>query len=197
LKKIGVGLFLKQDNTNAAMKAIRELSRTSVMVGIPEEKAERDPSPDDPNPPTNAVLGYIHEHGDPSKNLPARPFLAPGVAASQEQWEESLETAAILAFRGDAIGMRAALGRAGARAVAAVQAVIRAQDFAALAPSTVEERLRKIGVIRPKLISKYNKMSASEQAAFVAENITILMDTGAMFRSITWVLREEGSSGIS
>lgn len=192
--KLGSGLVITQDKYKEAMRAINRMTRTDVMVGIPEEDALRDATPEDPNPPTNALLGYVHEHGDPSRNLPARPFLVPGVEESKEQWIKTLETAAILAFRGDEAGMRAALGRAGQRAVTAVQEVIRRQDFAPLAPSTIEERIRKIAVINPKLAEKYSKMSPSEKIQFESDNITILIDTGSMFRAITWVLRDKGST---
>lgn len=45
-----------------------------VLIGIPMSTTER---PD--GEITNAELGYIHEYGAPEANIPARPFLIPGV----------------------------------------------------------------------------------------------------------------------
>jgi hypothetical protein len=191
--RIGSGLIVKKDRLLDAMNAIRALSRTEVMVGIPDgDKNDREATPEDPNPPTNAVIGYVQEMGEPSRNLPARPFLVPGVEEAISEYTKPLQTAAKKAFAGDMAAMEAALGRAGTIAVRHVKAIIRAQDFAPLAPSTIEHRLEKVFNLKPKLEKKYNKMSPAEKAAFAAANITILIDTAALINSITWVLRKPG-----
>lgn len=61
-------------------QSIRELTDREVLVGIPASTTDRKPEPGDTQlPPTNAVLGYVHEFGEPEHNIPARPFLIPGI----------------------------------------------------------------------------------------------------------------------
>ena len=67
-------LTITQDNLANIQKALHDLSRTTVHVGIPEEKSKRK----SPDKMTNAALGYIHEYGSPANNIPARPWLKTG-----------------------------------------------------------------------------------------------------------------------
>lgn len=187
------GLRLTADNYDKAAEAIDWLSHQSVMVGIPDDRSERDPSPEEPNPASNAVIGYAHEFGEPAHNLPARPFLIPGVVDARGAWTASFEAAGRAAFAGNLGEARAALQRAGMRAVKSVQDVILKQDFVELSRTTIEERLRKIeagharGAARVK---KYKGMTnLLEQAGWEAANIKILQDTNQMFRAITYVIR--------
>lgn len=63
------------------LRRVRDLTAKRVLVGIPQAEDARD----DGSPIGNAAIGYIQEHGDPEHNLPARPFLVPGVMAVQDK----------------------------------------------------------------------------------------------------------------
>lgn len=55
-------------------KALKDLARVEVLVGVPEEKTSRDTAK-----VTNAGLIYIHSHGSPLHGIPARPIIEPAI----------------------------------------------------------------------------------------------------------------------
>ena len=50
------GLTVREDNYASVLDALKQLSGTDVLVGIPADKAERE----DGAPYNNAELGYLH-----------------------------------------------------------------------------------------------------------------------------------------
>lgn len=74
------------DNLDELLKDLQTLAETEVLVGFPAETADRDPAPGDPKSPlTNAALGYIHDNGMPEQNIPARPFMLPGMRNAEDK----------------------------------------------------------------------------------------------------------------
>lgn len=119
---------------------LREL-RKRVAIGIPGDSmhaAEKGEAPI-----SNAVLGYLFEHGQPEKNLPARAHLVPGVESIREQAADRLLKAAKAAFLGDLEAPEKALHAIGLMGVAAVQQQITDGAFAPLAERTVKARIRR------------------------------------------------------
>ena len=51
------GLTVREDNYASVLDALKQLSGTDVLVGIPADKAERE----DGAPYNNAELGYLHK----------------------------------------------------------------------------------------------------------------------------------------
>ncbi len=72
-------LRIPRDQVAEVVRSIQSLAKKEVLIGIPEATSSR---PDEEI--TNAELGYIHENGSPANNIPARPFLIPGVQKAQE-----------------------------------------------------------------------------------------------------------------
>lgn len=72
---------ITKDLLPTVLKRVRDLTNQRVLIGIPQAENARD----DGSPIGNAAIGYIQEHGDPERNLPARPFLMPGVQAVQDK----------------------------------------------------------------------------------------------------------------
>jgi hypothetical protein len=60
------------------------LADVEVLVGVPEETTDVR-NEDGQEYITNAALAYIHDNGEPSANIPARPFMVPGITAVQEK----------------------------------------------------------------------------------------------------------------
>lgn len=185
------GVTISVDKLNDMSKAVAWLGTKEVMVGIPEEKTDRDDGPGDA---TNSIIAYAHEFGVPEHNLPARPFLEPGIQNTEADWLKSFDAAARKAFEGNIPGAETSLMRAGEKAANGAKAVIRAQDFVELSRRTIEERLAKIvrghkqGAQR---VAKYRAITnLLEAAAWEAANIKILQDTNQMFRAITYVVRD-------
>lgn len=130
-----------RDNTKALDDILRALSEKRVMVGIPAETTDRDDSPIN-----NAAIGYILETGAPERNLPARPFLRPGVASAAG---DVAKVARTTLGRALAFGRTRAetdrtiqrgLEQIGIVAANAVRRRLDSGDFAPLAPSTLYRR---------------------------------------------------------
>ena len=66
------------DKTAALISALAELASTAVYVGIPESEDARKEGD-----VGNATIGYAMEFGLPANNVPARPFLIPGIGYVQ------------------------------------------------------------------------------------------------------------------
>jgi len=127
-----------RDEVKNVITNIEAMTGKRVLIGIPGENAMRNDGPI-----TNAALGYIHENGSPARNIPARPFLIPGV---QEVAPKAIETLKKYAAKGleDPFAVDKGLNAAGLMAQASVKNRIRnSVGFAPLAASTLAARKRK------------------------------------------------------
>jgi hypothetical protein len=161
-KKSGVTITI--DRLKHFEQALKELSDISIVVGAPEDAKPRDDSK-----LTNAQIGYIHEHGAPEINLPARPHLKPGVEAVQRQISEQLQLAWDAAMAGK--NYMRYVAEAGSVAVKSVRSYIRGRIPPALEPSTLQ-RKRARGDKRVSTIPLY--------------------DTRQYYKSLTWIMRKKG-----
>lgn len=155
-----------KSNTAQFRKALELLLKREVLVGIPAANAARDPEPGETTTATNALIGYVMEYGSPAQNIPARPFLHPGVANAREGIELHMKKAGQLALRGkqDEIGQE--LEKVGLIAAASVQKKITDGPFQPLKPATLAARRRRGRTgDRP------------------------LVDTGQLRRAITYIVR--------
>jgi hypothetical protein len=149
-----------KDHREEIKKSLNKLLEKSVYVGIPMSKNAREGEPI-----TNAALGYIHEYGSPARNIPARPWLVPGVESARAKINERLKGIGRLALKGKQEEIAPQQNALGIDVVNAVQTYISdASHFKPLAPSTIAKR-RPPGPYSP------------------------LIDTGALRRSITYVIR--------
>lgn len=138
---MGLEVRTRLPELKAALKA---LSARRVLVGIPAEKAIRRPeSAEDRDPINNAALLYIHEHGAPGANIPARPALIPGIASVQPSINAEFKAcaAAYLSFR--PADVTVTLNRVGLMASQAVKLKITDGPFEPLKPATIAARRRK------------------------------------------------------
>lgn len=154
------------DNVAKVLSSIQELAGKQVLVGIPASKAEREEG--NTEPINNAQLGYIHEYGAPASNIPARPFLIPGVARAQESINNHLQKAAKAAMSGNDEKVDTELNATGLIAQAGARNEINNGDFEALSPVTLAAR-RKRGRTGDKP----------------------LIDTGQLRNAITYVIRKK------
>ena len=150
------------DKLNDLLEATKLLTQTEVMVGIPSVNAGRKDTPIN-----NATIGYIHEHGAPEANIPARPWLGPGVEAAKDQLTKIFREAGKAAYNGRQDLVIRQLNVAGLTAQVSVQKKLREGPFVPLAPATIARR-RARGVTRTKP----------------------LIDTGQLLQSVTYVLRK-------
>lgn len=124
------------DKVASVLKNIKQIENARVLVGIPQEENSRS---DDPM--GNAGIGYVQEFGSPAQNIPARPFLIPGIQAIQDKTAEILKDGASKVL--DNGTMIASLTKAGIVAQNSVKAAItKGEGFAPLAESTLAARKR-------------------------------------------------------
>ncbi|MGY2438562.1 hypothetical protein [Pseudomonas sp. SDO52101_S400] len=154
------------DNVAKVLATIQELAGKQVLVGIPASKATREEG--DAEPINNAQLGHIHEYGAPASNIPARPFLIPGVARAQESINGHLQKAAKAAMDGNEEKVDVELNATGLVAQAGARYEINNGDLAPLSDRTLAAR-RKRG----------------------RTGIKPLIDTGQLRNAITYVIREK------
>lgn len=157
-----MSLTITKDSVAAFAAGVRAMMRREVYVGVPGETADRG------EPVNNAALAYIHDKGSALANIPARPFMEPGIRDVQDQITASLKSALDVAQLTPAT-LEQSLNRAGITAVVAIKKRIVSQEgFAPLKPSTLAARKRK-GRNRTKA----------------------LIDTGEMLNSIKHVVRDK------
>lgn len=151
----------KVDKLDDVIKNIKLMTKKEVVIGIPQAKARRKGEPID-----NATIAYINEYGSPKQNIPARPFLRPGVKAATQKNIKILKDAA---KKGDPKSIEKGLIAAGLNSVSSVKGYIIAQtNFAPLSPVTIAARER-IGFSGTKA----------------------LIHTGQLLNSITFVIRDK------
>jgi len=180
------------DKTLEVFEAILELAAHKVMVGIPSENADRHEGGI-----TSAQLGYIHEFGAPEKNIPARPFLVPGVKSVQKEINEGFKKAGELAMDGKKESVMRQLHRIGLLAQNAVRKKISEGIPPPLAPSTIAGRIRRIkGKKRRGKIDAAIAAGTPMSKQGGAEGIfTPLIITGQLMRAVTYVIRAVGGGG--
>ena len=181
--KNGVSVII--DKVQATTKSIAGLAGSRVLVGYPEETSYRNGAINNP------TLGYIHEHGAPEINLPARPHLVPGIEGGKKTLVSWMEAAAKAALNGDEKKLLAALNAAGLAGQSLVRGKIQAGIPPPLKQATVTARRRR----------KLRGMSAFDQAkseyrrkATKPAHVTPLIDTGALLQSINYVVQQAGKT---
>lgn len=152
------------------LQAIEDLTRQQVLVGIPGDSPDRTRTGVGIS---NSSIGFINEFGSPAQNIPARPFLRPGVNAALPQIIARLRAGAKLAIKvpqdPDA-GMNALMS-AGLIAQRSVRMTITNVIPPPLAPRTIQgRRTRKIA---PRT------------------GTTPLLDTGQLRNAVTYVIRSK------
>ncbi|MGO4738642.1 hypothetical protein AB4099_18990 [Bosea sp. 2KB_26] len=159
-----MSLKVTKDRVPDLLRAVRDLTKSEVLVGIPDAEAGREDGPI-----SNAEIGYLMETGSPSQNIPERPFLVPGVESARERIEKRMRSAGEAALAGRRDDVSTAFEKAGIEASSAVKAKISDGPFTPLSPKTLAKR-RARG-------------RAGEKP---------LIDTGQLRRAITYVVRKKG-----
>ncbi|AHB06353.1 hypothetical protein ACNHE5_08635 [Pandoraea pnomenusa] len=186
------------DRLDDVLKSIADLVNEEVLVGIPASTAERKDG--EAGPINNAEIGYVQENGSAANNVPARPFLVPGVKGVQDRSAKELGDAAGLALDGKRSLAIQKMDRVGMLAASAVKAKIGSNIPPPLKPGTIRERARQRGTAtRRKGEQAYLDMvDAGAQAAGMslaeiqsAAGIVPLINTGQLRNAITFVRRKK------
>lgn len=118
------------------VNSLKSLS-SDVLVGVPSTGTQRREKGAAMN---NATLAYIHDNGSPAANIPARPFMRPGIKTVQSRIVETLKAGASGVLRADPGQVDKALNRAGLIAQSSIRAEINSGIAPPLAASTLAAR---------------------------------------------------------
>ena len=129
-----------KDMVADVLRRVKELTKSEVLIGIPDANAERTGDDGKTEPITNAGIGYVMEFGSPAQNIPARPFLLPGVESMRDAAVERLKIAGGKALSGQKSDIEKELTKVGILGQNAVQAKITDGPFQPLAPRTLKAR---------------------------------------------------------
>lgn len=188
---------VKQTSDRGALmrRGLDMLTRQEVLVGIPADESARDGEP-----VSNAVIGYVQEHGSPAQNIPARPFLRPGIGAVQPEVATLLGEAAGDGLRGNPAGVTANLTKIGLLAVNAVRARFASNDWPALAPETLAARWRQENQEKVRQKAGDNAVPEKSKAprrkkgeSGKPKRTNPLVFWGQLRNAITYVIRRRGS----
>lgn len=149
------------------LKASLPLFKKDVLVGVPNESPKRKAEGEAVGPMNNATLAYIHDNGSPAANIPARPFMQPGIASAKERIVSTLLAGAKANIAGNTEAIENALHKTGLIAQAQIRSKINEGIAPELAPRTLAAR-RARGRTGTKP----------------------LIDTGQLRNSINYVIRE-------
>lgn len=154
---------ITKDRVAEVIQAISKLAKKDVLVGIPDSAPGRNDGPI-----SNAAIGYIQETGSPANNIPARPFLIPGVKDAQKDIAARFGAGAKQALSGNGTAAEASLHAAGLIGQNAARRKINNGPFEPLKESTLAARRRRGRTgTRP------------------------LIDTGQLRNSLTYVIRDK------
>lgn len=128
---------LIKDNMAEFLAGVNAMDKKRVYVGVPGNESERSEDI------TNVSLAYIHDRGSPKVNIPARPFLQPGIDSARAQIEARMKKAAASPNWSPAL-LDQTLEQVGTIAQSSVKKQIRSQEgFTPLAKSTLKAREKK------------------------------------------------------
>lgn len=163
------GIDLVQDNLGEFLDNIKVLTETQVLVGVPAKQTEREAGTDIDGM-NNATLAYIHDNGAPEVNIPARPFMAPGIEDAKSPISKHLKKAGEATLAGDRSLAMKHYHAAGEVAAVSIKKRIWSGPFEPLKESTLSNRRNR--KIAPR------------------EGTKPLIDTSQMLRSIDYVVIE-------
>jgi hypothetical protein len=139
--QLNINVVMQVDNLRDFKVALEYLRGSEVLVGIPDTKAER--RDEDAEEINNAALGYIHNYGAPEINIPARPFIEPGLEDAAKPINSHLLAAGQQVMNGKKDRAEAELHAVGLVAQNAVRNRINEGPFKPLAPSTLKARRKR------------------------------------------------------
>lgn len=186
------------DNVRQMLEEVDALTKLEVLVGVPAQNSTRDDTK-----MTNAAIAYVHEFGSPVHNIPARPFLRPGVKNAKEDIRKKMLQGAKEALAGKPDAAQKTLNAVG---MIGRNSVVRAitnpsPAFVPLKYATIRARLRRRGGAGRRKLQKFDKLKAAAgwTRAEAAEamriwgtdegNIRPLLDSLRLRNSITYVIR--------
>ena len=148
------------DRTALLKQAMKALKNSAILVGIPSDS---DKNFRNDTPETNSEIGFINEFGEPSKNIPSRKFLLPGVNLAMSKNTKIMLKGAknALSLHDDPVSsINIALNAVGLNSQNSVKNYMVNTDFIPLAPYTLAMR-KKRGFMGEKPLIETESLKAS------------------------------------
>jgi hypothetical protein len=150
--EVTLGFSVTHDEMASFMKALTAMQAKSVLAGFPAGDEEREATKVEngkvvmdgtPAGITNAALAYIHNTGEPEKNIPARPFMVEGIETKADDIADGMEQVGIAALDGNVQAVDVGLHTVGTIARDAIKGKIIDGPFEPLAESTLKNYARQ------------------------------------------------------
>ena len=165
------------------LEDIKRIAEVGIYVGIPEEKNIREDGK-----MNNATLLYIHTNGSEKRNLPPRPLIEPALEANDDKIAADLAEVSRLLLDGNYKGALKMMHTTGKDALNMIT------DFYD-DPSQNQWPRNQDATVRAKIKKKYKskkkRKEAMEEYRAGGEVDQVLVDTGALRKSITYVVGEK------
>lgn len=165
-------------NVRQLNKSIEKLKQMAIYVGIAAD-SKKDKRRD--GGPNNFILGYIHEKGSPAMNIPARPFLVPGVNKAKAKITKGMEAAMQAALHEKTQEVKILLDNVGSDAAKSVQIYMTQANFEPLKPASIRNRHR----------SRETKSKREGENNMDASSIRPLINSGSLMGAISYNVEEE------
>jgi hypothetical protein len=178
---------MTRDMMGDIFKAVRDMTAKEVVAGFPEE--DETPRKDDdgnPVPITNAAIAYVQNTGEPSLNIPARPFMVQGVEDVQDAIVDRMKDVGVAALAGDSMRVDQGLHAAGLEAKLGIQNKILDGPFEPLSESTLKARARRG---RKGAQEELDRREAGEEPG--VELARPLVDTSQMRNAVQYSVRNK------
>ena len=156
--------------------AIKELKDKGVKVGWVERQQYQGKKI------TVAAVAAQNEFGNPSKNIPARPFMRPTVISKRNFWRKQVEFGASQILLNNTT-IDEVLNKLGQDASADVKRTITRVYYPALAESTILARIRRN--------AQLSKRRSRFERKHVGNITKPLIDTGEMYNTLTYQITDE------
>lgn len=178
-----IGVTCTVDRSKDLEASLKLLASREVLVGIPAAKGQRKAEPGEDAAMTNAEIGYIQETGSPARNIPARPFLIPGIRKARETIVAQLRAAGKAALDGNERGVLTALNKAGLLGQNAVRNMFVDNEWPALAESTLDKRT-------PATRGENGKLLRRGKSRRERGNINPLILSGQLRKAISYIVQK-------
>jgi hypothetical protein len=184
---INLTFALTKDMMGDLYEAVKDMTGKEVLAGFPEsEEKERKDADGNPTPITNAAIAYVQNTGEPTLNIPARPFMVEGIENVQDTIVDYMKQVGQAALDGDSLRVDQGLHDVGLEAQKGIQIKILDGPFEPLAESTLKARARRG---RKGAQEELDRRDAGEDPG--VELARPLNDTGQMRNAVNYAIRSK------
>lgn len=178
----GTGLKVTKDGLEQIKARVFDMTTQEVLVGFPEDTTERK-NDELPTAVTNATLAYIHDNGAPEQNIPARPFMIPGINDAKARVADKMGQMARAVVAG-----RDVVERGFIQVGTLVQTAIRKKINEGVPPPLADATLRARAARGRK--GAQAELDARAQGLPAGTALAKpLVDTGQLRNAVNWVIR--------